>query len=101
MTPTSSGPRFEAVRDVIFRAYTKGRISFSRYDDGSEESFLAQEILTALDALPDSGLDVERLGRAYVSAANRNDNFRGLGWLPIGKLIAAAYARQPEPGEER
>ena len=49
-------------------------------------------------ALPDSGLDVERLARAIENQDSHtcDDGFRN-----CAAAIAAAYARQPEPGEER
>ena len=49
---------------------------------------------TYLNALPDSGLDVERLGRAIGRLLPPNE--LPPYWLKPDK-VAAAYARQPEP----
>jgi hypothetical protein len=53
-----SAYRHEAVKTAIFNAWTKGRIKCGSHDDGSEEDFLADEILDALDeaeaATPDA-----------------------------------------------
>ena len=60
-TRESRTARHEAVKTVIFNAWTKGRIKFYSNDDGSEEDFLADEILDVLDeaqAAPDAALRI-------------------------------------------
>ena len=111
MTDTTREPRtarHEAVKTVIFNAWTKGRIKFYSHDDGSEEDFLADEILDVLDeaeAAPDAALReaLERLDSDRVALwARQPNNERWAGWVEgydaARRVIRAALT---PPAEEK